>query len=367
MDTPLFNLTLTGTVSPAFDSPLATAPIRPSREADTQDKYRQGEDKTARLPRMAKYFPDMGGLAYVPYFPAAGIRGALRRAARDVMLESIQNDTWGLELHRLLTIGGVGASGPEGDINISAIREFKRKNPLIALFGATSGANHAWVNGALSVGHAIPYHPFTPTIVTGVRTDPLQRNPHEITLLDAAAVAALDTICNAARTVSRTKRQIDDQEKSLKAAKKAGDKDTAAQLATQLTELATILDQAVGIAGTDLSVQMPLPGYEVIPPGLPLSHRLVATQIHDVELGLLVLALDKFAKSPFLGAHHAQGCGIVEASWEVSLGGMAGTLEIKPFMGLVVTGEPLSECLDTAKAVFRQAMAGCTEDSLLPS
>ncbi len=157
MDTTLFNLTLTGTVSPAFDSPLATAPIRPSREADTQEKYRQGEDKTARLPRMAKYFPDIGGLAYVPYFPAAGIRGALRRAARDVLLESIQDDTWGLELHRLLTIGGVGASGPEGDINISAIREFKRKNPLIALFGATSGANNAWVNGALGgARHPLP-------------------------------------------------------------------------------------------------------------------------------------------------------------------------------------------------------------------
>ncbi len=152
----------------------------------------------------------------------------------------------------------------------------------------------------------------------------------------------------------------------LKAAKKAGDKDTVAQLDSQLAALATVLDQAVGIAGTDLSVQMPLPGYEVIPPGLPLSHRLVASQINDVELGLLVLALDKFAKSPFLGAHHAQGCGIVEASWAVSLDGMAGTLEIKPFMGLVANGEALSECLDTAKGAFRQAMAGCTEALLLP-
>jgi CRISPR type IV-associated protein Csf2 len=113
-------------------------------------------------------------LAYTPYFPASAIRGALRRAARNVLFDYIKDKKWGLELHRLLTIGGVSSSGPEGDININAIQAFRKNNPLISLFGATSGPNNPWIEGRLSVGHAIPSDPFQPSIITGIRTDPVR-------------------------------------------------------------------------------------------------------------------------------------------------------------------------------------------------
>jgi hypothetical protein len=51
-----YTLKLTGTITPDESSPLATAPIRPAYEIAKSEKYIEGDDKTARLPRMARYF-----------------------------------------------------------------------------------------------------------------------------------------------------------------------------------------------------------------------------------------------------------------------------------------------------------------------
>lgn len=369
-----FTIVLTGSITPDASSPLATAPIRPDYEVGYREKYQQGDDKTARLPRMTKYFGQIdgvpntvSGLVYVPYFPASGIRGALRRAARDSLFALLKDTKWGLVLHRLLTIGGVSTSGPENSINISAIQAFRERNPLISLFGATSGPNIPWVEGCLSVGHAIPSQPFTPLIVTGVRTDPVRRKPSEITMLDEASASAFNDICNASRTVSKLKRQIEDIEADIKKARKASDDALLSNKTQQVADLKKQLKQAVDIAGTSVSIQMPLSGYEAIPPMMPLNQRIVGRNLTMVELGLLVSALRRFAKDPLLGAHQAHGCGIVRCEWEVSVGDVKGKIILEPFVDMIIEGDELLALFINAEDKFETAMAGCTEQSLLPT
>jgi CRISPR type IV-associated protein Csf2 len=361
------NIVMTGTVTPHESSPLATAPIKPDREVATSEKYQQGDDKTARLPRMAKYFEETASLAYTPYFPAAGIRGAIRRAARDSVFSFVKDEKWGLELHRLLTIGGVSTAGPEGSINISAIQAFRERNPLISLFGATSGPNNPWIEGRLSVGHAMPSRSFVPPIVTGIRTDPVRRKPSEITMLNETSAAALDDICNASRTVSRLKKQIEECNSEIKKAKKNGDETTLKEKSEQVAHLTEQMKQATDLAGTSVSVQMPLSGYETIPPLMPLNQRIVGQDLTLPELGLLVMALRRFAKKPLLGAHQAHGCGIVRCEWGVSIGDVKGKILLEPFVDMIVEGDQLRVLLAEAEDQFKSSMENCTEQALLPA
>lgn len=367
-----YTVVMNGCIKADSSSMFAVAPLAPEYEKNTSEKYVQGDGKTARLPRMAKYFDVVDGeqvnkLVYVPYFPASSIRGALRRACRNVVFDLMSGSKWGLELHRLLTIGGVSTSGPEGDININAVRDFRDRNPLISLFGATSGPNNPWVEGFLSVGHAIPSDSFIPPIITGVRTDPVRRNPAEITMLDDVSAAALDDICNAGRTVSKLGRQIDGLAAELKKAKKANDTVAESEKKAQIEELTEKRNQAAAVSGTLVSIQMPLSGYEAIPPDLPLGQRIVARGINLVELGLLVAGLRRFAKDPLLGAHQAHGCGVARCEWDVAIGDITGKVMLEPFVDMIVEGDKLIDLFIRAEDQFNAVMAGCSEKSLLPA
>lgn len=367
-----YTVVMNGIIKADESSMLAVAPIRPEYEKNTSEKYTQGDSNTARLPRMAKFFDVVDGnsvnnMDYVPYFPASSIRGAIRRACRNVVFDLMSDTKWGLELHRLLTIGGVSTSGPEGDINIGVIQELRNRNPLISLFGATSGPNNPWIEGFLSIGHAIPSSPFVPPIVTGVRTDPVRRNPEEITMLDETSASAIDEIFNAGRMVSKLKRQIDQLNTDLKAAKKANNSVITTEITAQITDLTDKLNDAAAKSGTSVSIQLPLSGYEVIPPSLPLNQRIIARSVSLVELGLLVAGLRRFAKDPLLGAHQAHGCGIARCEWDVTIGDITGKVILEPFVDIKVEGETLSKLFIKAEDQFKESMAVCTEKSLLPA
>ncbi|MDZ4150506.1 hypothetical protein [Methylicorpusculum sp.] len=370
------NLLMNGYIKADDLSALAVAPMKQDNEKTwwDRDKYgNEGDEKTARLPRMAKYFESLDGTAvnqcvFVPYFPASSIRGSIRRACRDALFELMQGQKWSLSMHRLLTIGGVSTSGEMKEVNINLIQEFRDKNPLVSLFGATAEPSHPWIEGRISIGHAMPDAPFKPTIVTGVRTDPVQRNPSEIVMLDEASAEALDKVCNAGRTMSRIKAKIEDLNKEIKVAKKSHAPASAIQeQQDQIAELTEKMNEASALFGTTVSIQMPLSGYEVIPPCLPLNQRIVARGVNLVELGLLVAGLRRFAKNPLLGAHHAHGCGVVRGEWDVTIGDFQGKVILEPFVDLVIEGDKLSDLFIKAEEHFKSTMDGCTEATLKPA
>ena len=71
------------------------------------------------------------------------------------------------------------------------------------------------------------------------------------------------------------------------------------------------------LLGSNVSLQMPLPGYEAIPPGTVLNHRLFFKHVTRRQLALFMGGLERFAQDPRFGAHRAHGCGRVSIAYEV--------------------------------------------------
>ena len=71
------------------------------------------------------------------------------------------------------------------------------------------------------------------------------------------------------------------------------------------------------LLGSDVSLLLPLPGYEAIPPGTVLNHRMFFKHVADCQMGLFMGGLERFAQDPRFGAHRAHGCGRVSVGYEV--------------------------------------------------
>ena len=117
--------------------------------------------------------------------------------------------------------------------------------------------------------------------------------------------------------------------------------------ASKIEALQADLVQLKSDTGTsDVSVGMPLAGYQAIPAGVSLTHRMHLMNSDAVELGLLLAGLAQWSMSPVLGAHHSTGCGMISGQWDVftptPTGKVSlGTVLLTPFEGLQVTGEAL--------------------------
>lgn len=353
-------IVLEGSITPVEGSPLATAPIRPKYEVNTNEKYTHGDSDTARLPRIAVTHD--GSRIYTAVFPASGIRGKLRRMARNAVyavLQDARGDSagWDVSAHRDLTVGGVKGSGSESHLVISKIKALREEIPLQSVFGQSEGFGVSWMAGRLMVGMAVPGAPLIPDIVTGVRSDDL-RNPDEARFLTDEAAAQLSDIATAERRSTQLRRQVKDLQKQLATAKKAKDKeDEVARLEDEVSLLTQELESLSDLVGQDVSVQMPLSGYETIPPGTELAHRMVLRNANAAEFGTLLSALERLALDPQLGAHAAAGCGIVECRWTVKVDGkVLGTLTVHPFDRLEVDGAELAKLADEGREAFKEAI-----------
>ena len=349
------NIVFEGTLTPDAASPLATAPMRPKREINYNEKYPQGDTDTARLPRLA-VTGDSGSIVYTAYFPASGIRGKLRRMARNAVAE-ITGKPWDIDTHRTLTIGGVKGSGSEQSLDLKGRRELRKHYVIQSVFGQSSGFGVSWVGGKLMVGFAVPEKPVIPDIVTGIRSDDLVRNPDEAEFLSKDAYEQLSEIADAERKSTRLRQEKKALEKELRQAKKRGDDERVAAIQESLKRIEADTEALADLVSADVSVQMPLSGYEVIPPGTPLSHRMVLRNPDKAEIGVLFAALEKFATDPQLGAHAAHGCGIVQAEWEVFVDGESlGWVRITPYQPIHYEGKKLVGLEKEVAQAFRESV-----------
>jgi CRISPR type IV-associated protein Csf2 len=329
--------------------------MRPGREVNYREKYPQGDTDTARLPRLA-VSGDGGSGVYTAYFPAAGIRGKLRRMARNAVAEIAENP-WDIDTHRTLTIGGVKGSGSEPSLDLKGMRELRKHYAIQSVFGQSSGFGVSWIGGKLMVGFAVPEKPLTPDIVTGIRSDDLVRNPDEAEFLSKEAYTQLSEIAGAERKATRLRQEKKALEKELRQVEKKGDDERVKIIQESLERIEAETEALSDLLSADVSVQMPLSGYEVIPPGTPLTHRMVLRNPDEAETGVVFAALEKFATDPQLGAHAAQGCGIVQTDWEVIVDGESlGRVIITPYRAIQYEGEKLARLAKAAKAAFRDSV-----------
>ena len=270
-------------------------------------------DKRALLPRMV--VASAAGPLESIFLSGSTIRGTYRHACADVWLE--RGETVSLERYLELTIGGVRGSGEAPRVGLTERAAYLAGDPFLDLFGA-GRSPIGWIHSRLDVGAALPEEPTQPILVNGARGD-ATTNPMLLEVLDAdEREAVLDGLV-ANRRRSQAAAQARGLARRIRQANRAG-QDTAeldrAHDAARRAEANAARDQSE-LVGSDVSPFLALPGYEAIPPGTVLQHRMFCRYASERQMALLMGGLERFARDPRFGAHRAQGCGRVCVEYAV--------------------------------------------------
>ncbi|WP_415912242.1 hypothetical protein [Neptuniibacter sp. QD37_11] len=274
-------------------------------------------DKTARLPRAGA--KTHGSPVY---FPSSTIRGAIRRACRDLVYRACKQSTqeekpWTLTTHMM---NSIGVDITDKTLNektsglVSQEGELRDKNPLLSLFGRWKLAGH-W-----GIGNA---HPKSDNCVylegSGARTNEFVRSPDQVEWLKEDDQDLLVRMINEDSEVSEKKNAIKSQINQLKKqamnASTEGDKKSLFdQIRAHEAEIKKIGEAK---EGSQNSIQRPLDGFEAIRRGTVMDHKMILENSTGLELGLALASLREFARKPYMGAHKNYNFGQVSGQWTV--------------------------------------------------
>ena len=352
------NIVFDGTITPR--TPLAIVPPPP------EDKK---ADRMGRLPRMPVF---LDGVRHeTAYIPASSIRGRLRHTAVALVIDTLkQAGKPSLTLNDYLfnALGGVfdrkdDEEDPTKGVDLTAMASVRETNPLISLFGAMT----VKLGGKLRTGMAVPRVPFEPEAINpGVRMNPFQRDPDLLQQFSADEQRQfLET--NRQRVLGN---QLKGEAKQVDLKLRRMRRENAApeqveQLDKQRTDALARAEAAFDAAGGEVNLQQPLPGYEALPIGLEMTHRMTLVDPTPLELALFLATLERFAADPRLGGHASHESGLIAAHWAVRVhdaggGTPAGDIGIDPDKGFVANlGHPLLQAALQAKATMAEQLARC--------
>ena len=272
-----------------------------------------GPDNRALLPRMT--VPTAAGPVEIIYLPGSTIRGRYRHACADVCLETEKPVTVGRFL--ALKVGGVKGTAEVPRVELRERKAFLEGEPLLSLFGAGTSPI-GWIHGRVAVGMAFPTEPTDAMVVAGSRGDVIQ----DPILLEVLAEEEREKVFKGAeanRDRSQAKIRAREIERHIKRATRAGEDTT--ELDRDLGAARAIAQQAAKTQaeqlGSDVSVLQPLPGYEAIPTGTVLSHRMFFRGVSGEQMCLFLAGLARFAEDPRFGGHRAHECGRVCVEYDV--------------------------------------------------
>lgn len=305
----------------------------------------RGRDKRLRLPRTV--VASAAGALESVFVSGSTIRGAYRHACADVWLE--REETVSLERYLEVKVGGVKGSGETPRVGLTERAAYLERDPFLDLFGAGRSAI-GWIHSRLDVGAALPEEPTQPILVNGARRDATS-DPKLLEALDAAEREAVLAGLAANRRRSQAVAQVRKLDREIRQARRAG-QDTAERAldAARRAEAHAAREQ-LELVGSDVSLLLALPGYEAIPTGTVLTHRMFCRHVSQRQMALLMGGLARFAEDPRFGAHRAQGCGRVCVEYAVkrmegTRAHAAGTVSIDPERwdtegsSLALSGEP---------------------------
>lgn len=313
-----------------------------------------GPNKESLLPRITAF--ENGNPVEVPFVSGAAFRGPLRRACADALREKVGVKPSFITLLEW-RVGGAKSSEKE-DIDPAERMALIDRHPLLALFGAGS-SKAGFVSSKLRTGHLIPPGGTTPVVIKGVRRGE-HRDVAVITQLDKTEREKLFKWSDANTARSRLQGEKTTSQRRLNALKRdvadgkraPSDPDYRAALAT-FEKLSAELEEAEAVAATlggDVSILLPLPGYEALPTGIRMKHRFDARGVSMLEAGLLVEGLRRWSMDPRIGARIAHGCGEVAGRYTVKTrpkGTAAwtddGTLSFDLLSGLTTDSDTLAQ------------------------
>lgn len=333
-----------------------------------------------RLSRKAGRLPRMGALREdsPAYFPATTLRGAIRRAGRNMIRRHVIKETgnptpWSVDTHYMLTQGvdttnktltekASGAIGLETSL--------RNENPFLSLFGRWKLPGH------LGIDNAIPENPEGAECLyvegRGARSADFERDTSQIEFLSPDEAKKLKRILEQDSLAAQETSSIDIEIKKLKVDfRNALDNDEKTEVKEQIKCLED-RKKAVKSAkeGSQESIQRPLEGFEAIKPGTRMHHRMIVQNAPPIELGLFLGCLREFARNPYVGGHRALNCGEINAKWEVQFWPedsdapiRAGTVNVSS-EGFEISNESPEELLSEALTTWDRTAKALAENGV---
>jgi len=283
---------------------------------------------------------------------ASSIKGSLRRASADIALMYQQDKTGkekplSLSAHKLNRIGGTKSKGDSDRVTPDDMKNINNEQLVVAIFGA----GDPFLPGKLSVEPAYGEHN-TPQVVDGVRSDDFLRDPELISILDDDAVT--EFLANTSNVAEASKLKKD-QKSVLRSFMMSGNASEKSMLEKKLKVIDKQLEKY-----SNVSTQLPLAGYEVIPAGESLSHKMrLRIKDNKEQLGFLLESLNYFASNPIMGGKKNNGCGEIAMEYTLFESGYnqskkeIGSITVNPYEPIEVTGKYLLDAI----AAFKEGCA----------
>lgn len=259
------------------------------------------------------------------FMPGAGMRSKLRGAACSLIFDALalrgakQLSLTDAQLNR---VGGIKQVGSEPAIRVEDYLAMIAANPIVGLFGAST----PWVAGKVSMGHISCKTPdVEPMVVDGVRANIFRREPGMVEYLAPGSMDEYMADVNKTKAYSAIKAEMKDLLRS--AAKARGDERKDIQ-----TKIAALEKRVKDDDLKHVSSQMPLEGYQSIPPGSTLEQNITLAGVTQIELGCFLASMRAFSQNPVLGAHAAHGAGVIAGTWEFinPKTGSSGSITVDP-------------------------------------
>jgi hypothetical protein len=260
--------------------------------------------------------------------------------------------------HYYLVLGGVKGDDKEDKADILGADTRRKANPIVGLFGA----GDPWQQGRLYVSHAVPPPEQVDVYaVRGARVDDFARSGDNLSVLsedDRQKWLHIAQVNNLRSGKDKELKKLD-----AKLADKGASEDSKKEAKAQKVALEAEIKALSASSDYSNSINRPLDGYEVIPPGTDLAHSMTLSFGNMMEVGLLMGALRFWALDPWIGAHKSHGCGIVSGHWDVTIRrGYGreyeefGSVIMTPFAGITGRAE-----LMAAEADFLAALSDGTD------
>lgn len=265
-----------------------------------------------------------GQIVSTVYLPASSVRGALRNGAARALAaaKAARKDYMTTDDFLLVAKGGVkdrkGTGGDERTVDYAAIAERRRKQPIVSLFGAMAEK----IAGRWQIGDAVPAGPVRPNRKgRGVRSHPFQRQPELAGFMDPDEYGLF-----LERDAKRVEANIAEDEaeeidRKVRRERRAPEPDTEdiARLEAESKELKAKAETLREEAGGVVNIQQPLGGWQAIPEGVRMTHRMRLCGVTGDELAWAFFALRLLAREGRLGAHESRGEGYFSAEYALRL------------------------------------------------
>ena len=348
----MLDLVMTGTIT--AESDISVSP------PDHAEK--EGPATVMTLPRKDVWRG--GHLVTTVYIPGSSIRGALRNgAAREIAAARAEHQDWMTpDDFLLIAKGGIKdrkeAGKDERVVDYEAVDRLRREQPIVSLFGAMVEK----IAGRWQIGDAVPVEPLTPSRKgRGVRSHPFQRQPDLARFMNEADYR--DFLEKDQKRVeanlAENKAERRDKDIAREKRRPEPDNDRIGKLEAESKKLEEEAETLRKEAGGVVNVQQVLGGWQAIPEGVEMNHRMRLRDITEDELAWAFFALRRLARDGRLGAHEARGEGYFSARYGLRLSRDGGDFEAAGVLRIADFGIHF----DDANSVVKSA---CERSTTLP-